>query len=121
MSLDNIFINNLTLPANIGNIENERQEVQNISLDICLGVFTDKAAKSCSLEDSVSYLEVAQFIEKEISSKQWVLVEQLAGYLSEGIFKNFDNVHSAKIKIRKFVVDKTDFVGVEIERFREDY
>ncbi len=80
------------------------------------------AVKTDNIEDTVNYLSVYQSIKKEMS-KNSKLIEHLAYRVLLRLFKDFSEIHSANITIKKMnppLGGKMQYVAVKMELSRDE-
>ena len=115
-SNDKIIINELELYVHIGLSEKERKNAQKIVLSFELQMNLSKAAKSKRIEDTVNYFSLVKHIEKFLSSKEWILLEELSESLCAEILAFSRMIESVKVLTKKFVLKNVESVGIEIQR-----
>jgi len=116
---DQIFINKLELFLKIGCSPEERVEAQKIEVDIEIEVSSTKAAKTKDLADTVCYLTLSNWYKEHTESKEWTLIEELVESLASQTLSRYASIKSIRLEARKFVVPKTESVGVRIRRNRD--
>lgn len=118
--MDQVFIKDLLVRGIIGINDWERENPQDILINIIL--FTDirKAGKSDNLSDCVNYRTVAKVVYKHAETAQRFTVEALATDIAE-ICLSFPNVDKVRVRVEKpNAVRFSKSVGVEIERSRNE-
>lgn len=90
--------------------------VQSLVIDLDMGCDAARPAASDSLEDALSYKDVAKRVAKFVSESRVQLLERLAEEIAEIILKEFPTTW-CRVKLNKFgaVTDARD-VGIVIER-----
>jgi FolB domain-containing protein len=114
--MDQIFITDLLIRGVIGISEREREQPQDILVNIT--IFTDikTAGKSDNVEDSVNYRTVAKKVLSHVEKVQRYTVEALATDIA-GLVLAEPNVTKVRVKVEKpGAVRFSRSVGVEIER-----
>lgn len=114
--MDQIFITDLLIRGVIGISEREREQPQDILVNIT--IFTDIKAsgKSDNVEDSVNYRTVAKKVLTHVEKVQRYTVEALATDIA-GLVLAEPNVTKVRVKVEKpGAVRFSKSVGVEIER-----
>ncbi|MEW5872588.1 MAG: dihydroneopterin aldolase [Chloroflexota bacterium] len=117
--MDQVFITDLVARGIIGVYDHERQEPQDILINITL--FTDlrQAGRSDRIEDSVDYHEVARKVQALAENNRRRTVEALAADLAEACLAT-PGVQRVRLRVEKpGAVRFTRSVGVEIERQNE--
>lgn len=115
---DRICIKDLELDCVIGVNPDERVRKQRIYTDIELITDVSQAGATDSLEDTVSYSEVATEIIEHAEASSYMLIESLAEAIARICLKP-DSVHSVRVFIKKpGAVRKAAYAGVEIFRRR---
>jgi len=116
--MDKIFITDLLIRGVIGITEKEREQPQDILVNIEIKTDISKAANTDNVEDSVNYRTVAKKVLAHVETIKRYTVEALA----EDIAKLcLDEAHSQSVivKVEKpGAVRFSKSVGVEIERNR---
>lgn len=116
---DRIFIENLECFANHGVFREEQVLGQKFLVSADLYMSTRTAGKTDQLEQSVSYAEVCQHIQKFMKNHTFQLIETVAEQLAEDILLTFPLLTSIKLNVKKPwapVCMSLDTVGVSIER-----
>lgn len=114
--MDTLFIKQLTVSADIGTQPYERQNRQDILLDIDMGVETIKASCSDELEDTVCYSAVRDYMLAFAEKNRFDLVEAFADTLASELLENF-NIKSLRLRLTKpCVFEDAQGAGIEIVR-----
>ena len=117
-NMDKILISGLVAIGTVGLNEPERDFPQELLVDIELDYPLDKAGKSDSIEDTISYSYVAKLVRKEVQESSFYTLEALAEHLVNEIFEATP-ADAVKIKIEKAnFVSKTSRVGIQVHRQR---
>lgn len=115
--MDKIFIKDLLVRGVIGISDRERENPQDILINIVLYADISKAGKSDNVEDSVNYRTMAKKILAYAEKANRYTVEALATDIME-ICLAEKNVTGASVRVEKpGAVRFSRSVGVEIERF----
>ena len=118
--MDQIFINDLIARGVIGVYDWERQEPQDILINIVLFVDLKRAGTSDNIADSVDYQSIARDVKAHAESAERFTVEALATDLACLCLEN-PNVQRVRVRVEKpGAVRFSQSVGVEIER-QKDY
>jgi dihydroneopterin aldolase len=115
---DQIFIEQLSLPAKIGVYDREKQTTQEILLDIYINFDTRCAADSDLLVDTLDYALLCQQLGERCLQEHTELVEKLADDLAQ-ICLHDSRVTSVTLKLGKpHAIHQAKSVGVQITRMR---
>lgn len=116
MKPDIIFIEQLEVSSVIGIYDWEREIRQRLCLDIEMAVDLRAAACSDTIDDTVSYSEVAARVTALVENSQFQLLEALAEAVAQLILREFA-VSWLKLTVHKpGAVANAGSVGVRIER-----
>ncbi len=114
--MDKILIQDLRSSAIIGTLPQERQEKQEVLINIELGCNLAKAGASDSIEDTIDYKKVKRAVLRHVEESNYNLLEALAESIA-GICMDFKGVESVKVNVAKpSALRFTRSVAVEIER-----
>ena len=114
--MDIIFLHGLKIECVIGIWEWERQISQTLIFDLDIGFDIKIAANSGSIEDTLSYREVAKRVSAYAQGARANLVETLAEGVAEIVLQDFGAMWvKVRVNKRNAVTDAQD-VGVLIER-----
>ncbi|MBK8896305.1 MAG: dihydroneopterin aldolase [Candidatus Competibacteraceae bacterium] len=114
--MDIIFIHELRVQTLIGVHPWERENRQNLLLDVELGADTRAAAVTDRLDDTLDYQAVARRIDEFASASSFQLVETLGARIAELLQREF-NVPWLRLTLRKpGAVPGTLAVGITLER-----
>ena len=115
-SVDIIFLHGLKVECVIGIWEWERRITQTLIFDLDIGFDTTAAAQSGTIEETLSYREVAKRVTAYAQQTRANLVETLAQGVAEILLAEF-GAPWCKVRVNKrgAVTGATD-VGVVIER-----
>lgn len=118
MTMDIIFLNGLKAETTIGVFDWERQIRQSVIIDLELGTDIAQAARTDSIENTLSYKDVAKRVVQFVESSEFQLVETLAERIAALILDEFD-VPWMRLRLNKHgAVRGALDVGVLIERSR---
>ena len=116
--MDQIFIKDLLIRGVIGISEREREQPQDILVNVVMEADIHSAGKSDNVEESVNYRTVAKKILTHVEQVQRYTVEALATDIA-GIILEDPRVESVRVRVEKpGAVRFSKSVGVEIERKR---
>jgi len=120
MTMDRVFIENLTVETVIGIFDWEREVRQAVSLDLEMEFDIRKAATSDAIADTLDYKAVSKRLIHFIEQSEFQLVEALAEKCAAIVLDEFP-VNRLKLKLSKpGAVRGSSAVGVIIERSAED-
>ncbi len=116
--MDKIQINGILCEARLGMSKTERAQLQQILIDVEVGLDLEAAANTDSLDLTVDYETLLKRIEKNIRDHECHLIESVAGNLCKSILADA-RIRTVTVRVRKFpesMRDRTDSVGVEMTR-----
>jgi FolB domain-containing protein len=117
--LDKIFIKDLCARGIIGINDSERENPQEILINITLYADISVAGSSDNIQDSVNYKTVAKMAIKHAESAHRLTVEALASDLADLCLQD-PKVQKVCVRVEKpKAVRFSSSVGVEIERERK--
>lgn len=113
---DRIFIEGLTLFAQIGIYDWEQQIKQALIFDLEMAWDSRQAGKSDDVKDCLNYAKVSQFIIDYVESKSFLLLERVANEVAEQLQQQF-HISWLRLKLSKpKAVAQARNVGIIIER-----
>jgi len=116
--MDQIFIKDILARGIIGVNDSERNNPQDILINITVFSDTTQAGKSDRIEDSVNYRTITKMVIHHAETAARLTVEALAADIAEMILR-MDHVDSVRVRVEKpGAVRFARSVGVEIERKR---
>lgn len=114
--MDQIFIQQLRLPARIGVYETEKVAPQEVVLDITLTVNIQGAAAHDRLEDTIDYAELIKQLASHCLAQHVQLVERLAQQLADICLQD-KRVQQVALRLGKpHAIAQANSVGVSIVR-----
>jgi len=117
--MDQIFINDLLIRGVIGISDREREQPQDILVNVVIFSDIQKAGISDNVEDSVNYRTVAKKVLAHTEKIQRFTVEALATDIADLVLAE-PKVRGVRVKVEKpGAVRFSKSVGVEIERFNQ--
>lgn len=120
MASDQILIKDLLLRGIIGINDWERENEQDILINIVISGDLSRAGASDSIDDTINYRTITKQIIKHIEQAKRFTVEALAQDIA-GICLQNESVLKARVRVEKpGALRFAGSVGVEIERGRED-
>ena len=118
--MDQVFITNLVARGIIGVNDWEREQPQDILINIVLFIDLHQAGQSDDVNDSVDYRTVAKKVLAHAETARRLTVEALAADLAQ-LCLEVARVEKVRIRVEKpGAVRFSRSVGVEIERAKED-
>mgnify|MGYP003598693595 FL=1 len=113
---DRIFIEELTVFAQIGVYDWEQQIKQKLLFDVEMAWDCRQAAQTDDVRFCLNYAEVSDFIIQYVQSKPFLLIERVAYEVAEQLQQRF-HPHWLRIKLRKpQAVAQARSVGIIVER-----
>ena len=119
--LDIIRLHNAVFYAYHGVLTDEQNLGGKFEVDVELHCDLSRGAKTDNLKDTVDYQKVYSCIRDLVLGKKYYLLEALANTIAQGILKQFKQVETAVVRVRKPgapVRGVIDHVEVEIHRSR---
>lgn len=121
MKEDQVFIKDLLLRGIIGINEWEREQRQDILINITLTTDTRAAGQSDVIEDTINYRTVSKQVIQHVETSERYTVEALAGDIAR-LCLDQPRVKAVQVRLEKpGAVRFAASVGVEIYRTREDF
>ncbi len=118
--MDKVIIKDLLVRGIIGINDWEREQPQDILINIVALTDTRKAAQTDSIADCVDYRALARLVRQHAESARRLTVEALANDLSD-ICLQQPGVQSVTVRVEKpGAVRFAASVGVEVERSRDE-
>ncbi|WP_109078131.1 dihydroneopterin aldolase [Aggregatibacter kilianii] len=115
---DLIFIEGLTVFAQIGIYDWEQQIKQKLIFDVEMAWDSRQAAATDDVQFALNYAEVSQFIIDYVQSKPFLLIERVANEVAEQLQQQF-KITWLRLKLSKpKAVAQAENVGIIIERSR---
>jgi dihydroneopterin aldolase len=110
---DKVFIKDLQVRTRIGTTPSERRRPQIVAVSIEIPISLKSAARTDCLEETIDYEAVSKVVDKVARARPRRLAERLAGDIGRQVAKIF-GVKRVKVSIKKFILKKTRFAGVEL-------
>ena len=118
--MDQVFITNLVARGIIGVNDWEREQPQDILINIVLFTDLHQAGQSDDIHDSVDYRSVAKKVLAHAETARRLTVEALAADLAQ-LCLEVARVEKVRVRVEKpGAVRFSRSVGVEIEQAKED-
>lgn len=113
---DRIFIEELTVFAQIGVYDWEQQIKQKLVFDLEMAWDCQKAAETDDVQHCLNYAEVSEFILDYVQAKPFLLIERVAYEVADQLQERF-NISGLRLKLRKpKAVAQAKSVGVIVQR-----
>jgi len=113
-----IHITDLKLRTIIGTYDWERENKQDIIINISMEFDASKAGQSDRIEDTINYKTITKKIIKEIEASSFFLIEKLAQMIMDIVMENI-LIREATVKVDKpFALRFADSVSIELEKKR---
>lgn len=113
---DRIFIESLTVYAQIGVYDWEQQIKQKLVFDLEMAWDSRKAAETDDVAYCLNYSEVSEFIINYVQNKPFLLIERVANEVAEQLQSRF-SISWLRLKLSKpKAVAQAKNVGIIIER-----
>ncbi|HEY5615213.1 MAG TPA: dihydroneopterin aldolase [Bacteroidota bacterium] len=119
---DIIRLHNAVFYAYHGVLTDEQNLGGKFEVDVELHCDLSRGAKSDNLKDTVDYQKVYSCIRDLVLGKKYYLLEALANTIAQGILRQFKQVETAVVRVRKPgapVRGVIDHVEVELVRSRK--
>lgn len=119
--MEKIYIKDLEIYAYHGVFPEEKEKGQLFVLDITLELDAYNACMNDCLEDTVSYADVCETVEKTMRSKKCDLIEHAAQLVCDSILRNYPPVKAVTVLLKKPeapVKQKIGYAAVELRRER---
>jgi len=117
---EHILIRSLELSCQIGVPDGERLLPQRLLLDLSLEPESSFAAMRDEISRTVDYANLAAELADLAAGKPRKLIETLAVDLALWIFRSYP-IAALSLRIRKFILPNTEFVGVSLDWTTEDF
>jgi dihydroneopterin aldolase / 2-amino-4-hydroxy-6-hydroxymethyldihydropteridine diphosphokinase len=96
-----INVNGISTKTIIGCYDYERQKEQEVIIDVSLKLYPSNWIKPDSLEITVDYDNLIDFIQKKVPSTHYHLLESLSQWLSDELLKQYNLVQEAHVVVAK--------------------
>ena len=116
--MDKIIIKDLLAHGIIGIYKRERQQPQDILINVVLYTDLTVAGKSDRLENSINYAEIAEQVKRHAETAKRLTVEALAQDIADMLLYEFGG-KQVMVRVEKpDAIEYAGSVGIEIERSR---
>ena len=108
----------LEVPGRHGVEDDERAREQPFLYDIRIELPEPRADR---IEETVDYRELAQLVREISESRQFSLLEVLAGAVADALLQRFPSVEQARVRVRKPEVElrtPVEYAAATVERSR---
>jgi FolB domain-containing protein len=120
MQLDAIHIDDLLLRTIIGINPEERENLQDVIINLTCYTDTRRAGQTDRIEDTLNYRSVTKRIIDHVERSRYQLVEALAANIAQLVLAEYD-IERVRVRVEKpGAVRFARSVGVEIVRDRAD-
>lgn len=113
--MNRIHVRGLEVETRIGVPDEERAEPQVLKVDLEMTPGTEFAAMGDEVAETIDYHRVCIEVRKLAAQGERKLIETLASEIADRIIDDFGGVR-VRVRIRKFILPETEWVGVECER-----
>ncbi|MCW4017234.1 MAG: dihydroneopterin aldolase [Candidatus Bathyarchaeota archaeon] len=114
---DKVYIKKLVVPCKVGVFEEERQQPQNIVIDIEMACSLADAGNSDDLQKTVDYWEIKEQVTAFVAECEFKLLEPIAEHIAAVVLKN-PSVTQVTVGIKKEKYAQQPVMGIEITRDR---
>lgn len=98
--MDKILITGIPLHCRLGVSEKEREQPQEIVVDVELGLDVRRAATSDSIEDTVNYSRVCDALEEVAVAREYKLIETVVESMASRLLM-FTLIERALVRVKK--------------------
>jgi FolB domain-containing protein len=120
--VDRIFIKDLLVRGIVGINPDERENQQDVLVNVTLWADTRPAAGSDDIADAVNYKTISKAMIAHIGGGAPYLVERLAAELVDICFRTDDRIVEAEVSVEKpGALRFARSVGVAVRRTREEW
>jgi dihydroneopterin aldolase len=119
--MDELIIRDLLVRGIVGINPDERENPQDVVINITMWADTRPAAASDDIADAVNYRTVTKAVIAHVESGEPMLVERLAAEIAEICFATDDRIAEVEVSVEKPTALRfADSVGVVIRRNRDE-
>lgn len=119
--MDKMYICGLDIYAYHGVFKEEKERGQRFILDVTLELDLSKSGETDDLNDTVSYADVCDLIEKVMKEKKCDLIEHATARVCNAVLASFEQVQAVTVKMMKPqapVESRISYAAVELRRER---
>jgi dihydroneopterin aldolase len=116
--MDTVFIENFAVSGKHGVYPQERRVEQEFIISLVLETDVSKARESDNVLDTVSYSDVKKIVTDTVKNNSFYLLEKLGHVIGKQILKQFDQVRTVAITLKKTAVWNDAVPGVTIHSRR---
>jgi FolB domain-containing protein len=98
---DTIFIHEARFPCHIGITPEERSELQDVLIDVDLGIDLSGAGASDSIQSTVNYVEAWETLRHSVSGQEFRLVEALATAVGNSLLDSYAMIEWVAVRVTK--------------------
>ena len=116
--MDKIHISEISCLAYLGVPPQERENPQEILVNVVLSLNLEKAVHSDEVTSTVDYVGIVEKVKETLKERRFSLLEAAAGHLCRSILTD-TKIRSVQVKVRKFpevLREKVSYVEVELTR-----
>jgi len=113
---DTILISDIETQCFIGVPDEERNAPQRLLISLELENDFSRASAEDDLMATINYHAVYLWVQEICAERERKLIETLAEDIASSILAKFE-VKCIRVEIKKFILPKTGYVSVKIERF----
>jgi len=118
--MDKIHINGISCQVHLGVPLQERENPQEIILDLTLSLDLETAGRTDRVESTVDYQKIVEKVESTLSEGSFQLLEALAAEVCQTLLID-TRIQSAQVRARKFPEPLRNRIGyVEVEMTRSN-
>ncbi len=116
--MDKIHISGISCQAHLGVTPAERENPQEILVNLVLCLDLEAAADTDELDSTVDYVGIVGKLKTALQEKRFCLLESLAGQLCRSLLSD-NKIESVQVTVRKFpeaLRQEVSYVEVELTR-----
>lgn len=114
--MDTLFLHGLTVKTLIGVYEWERQQSQNLLLDLDIGTDFQRSAQSDNIDDTIHYGDLVEALREALAQQEFLLLEALAEYVAQFVLTQFHAMWVSVKVVKPGILAGVAEVGVQIKR-----
>lgn len=120
MPIDTVFVRAIRLPASIGTLPWEKEQLQTIEVDVHVQVDTKRLLATGQLHEGIDFCAVMQGVTSVVQQGHVDLVEVLADRIANHLLC-LDGALAVEVEVRKHnaEVENAQCMGVRVMRKRE--